>query len=960
MQKFVIGQRWINTVESQLGLGTVLSTEHRTVNILFMASSETRTYAKQSAPLTRVQFTVGDTIRSHDGAELIVRSITEQEGLITYSGTDPKGVAGEIHESQLDNDVRLDRPADRLFSGQIDADKWLELRYQTNLRQNALLASELRGLTGCRTSLIPHQLYIAHEVARRFAPRILLADEVGLGKTIEAGLILHQQLITERADRVLIVVPESLVHQWLVEMIRRFNLFFSIFDEARCMAVCESTGHENPFFSEQLILCSLDFLTRYPERVRQAAGGKWDLLVVDEAHHLQWTAENASHEYRIIEQLSSQTRGLLLLTGTPEQLGKASHFASLRLLDPDRFHSLNAFLEEEKDYERVATAMHTLMDNHPLSPEELELLRKLLARDEDRFHFDLLGPDRSGTSEARQARHEMIDHLLDRHGTGRVLFRNTRTAVKGFPKRQVFPSPLPFPDEYQCILDSATRMNEPSTLCPEVLYREITSSTDPDWTEFDPRVSWLLNQTQTLRLRKILVITATAQSALELADYLKLRAGISAAVFHEHLSIVERDRAAAFFANLENGSPIMICSEIGSEGRNFQFSHDLILFDLPLNPDLLEQRIGRLDRIGQQHTINLHIPYLEGTAQEVQYRWYRVGLGAFEHTCPTGHSVFIHFQDRLLRALRDQSESANELIESTRIFHIEQNEKLHRGRDRLLEYNSCRPDAARQLTEKAQSEDEQSKLSEYMDCVFDCFGVDSEIHSSDCLILHPGGHMAEPFPCLPEDGVTITFDRATALANEDVQYITWDHPMVLGIIEQIQSSELGNTAFTAFKSHVVEPGTLLLECLYIVEAADSNQIKGCTYLAPTAVRIVIDQTGKEHGSSVTHDLIREYQQDVDIETASKIIASQQELIKRLIRNGENLARDRAKTIRVSAETAATQRLNTEIDRLEALRHVNLNVRQEEIDYFKQQLDTIREMIDSAPMRLDALRVMIVI
>ncbi|MGH8499897.1 MAG: SNF2-related protein [Methylococcales bacterium] len=237
MQNLVPGQRWINTLETQLGLGTVLKTEYRSVTILFNASRETRTYAKQSAPLIRVRFSPGDTIRSQQGNELTVQSLVERKGLITYIGADREGRRIEMHESELDNFVRLDRPADRLFSGQIDPDKWLELRYQTLLRQNALITSQLRGLTGCRTSLIPHQLYIAHEVARRFAPRVLLADEVGLGKTIEAGLILHQQLITERAERVLIVVPESLVHQWLVEMIRRFNLFFSIFDESRCFAV---------------------------------------------------------------------------------------------------------------------------------------------------------------------------------------------------------------------------------------------------------------------------------------------------------------------------------------------------------------------------------------------------------------------------------------------------------------------------------------------------------------------------------------------------------------------------------------------------------------------------------------------------------------------------------------------------------------------------------------------------
>lgn len=96
-----------------------------------------------------------------------------------------------------------------------------------------------------------------------------------------------------------------------------------------------------------------------------------------------------------------------------------------------------------------------------------------------------------------------------------------------------------------------------------------------------------------------------------------------AALFHEGMDMVERDRAAAFFADAEEGAQALICSEIGGEGRNFQFAHHLVLFDLPLDPEVLEQRIGRLDRIGQTETIRIHIPYQAGGPERLPYRWYR-------------------------------------------------------------------------------------------------------------------------------------------------------------------------------------------------------------------------------------------------------------------------------------------------------------------------------------------------
>ena len=132
---------------------------------------------------------------------------------------------------------------------------------------------------------MPHQLYIASQVSQRYAPRVLLADEVGLGKTIEAGLILHQRLIAGRANRILIVVPQALIHQWLVETRRRFDLPFSILDEERCEAL-EQSGLTNPFENAQLILCSLSLLTDNTLRQDQAVTAEWDILVVDEAHHL--------------------------------------------------------------------------------------------------------------------------------------------------------------------------------------------------------------------------------------------------------------------------------------------------------------------------------------------------------------------------------------------------------------------------------------------------------------------------------------------------------------------------------------------------------------------------------------------------------------------------------------------------------------------------------------------------
>lgn len=373
---FAVGQRWISDTESELGLGTVVQIEGRMVTLLFPATGENRMFAMAEAPLTRVIYNPGDTIDSAEGWGMTVDKVEELNGLVFYLGkrTDT-GEDTMLRETLLEHNIRFNKPQDRLYAGQIDRIERFGVRYKAQLLRHKQATSPLLGLQGPRVGLIPHQLWIAHEVGRRHAPRVLLADEVGLGKTIEAGLIIHQQLMTGRAERVLVIVPDTLRHQWLVEMLRRFNLRFSVFDEDRCVEAF--ADHDNPFYTEQLVICSLELL-RKKRRLEQALDADWDLMVVDEAHHLEWSEDEPSRAYQVVEALAEVVPGVLLLTATPDQLGHQSHFARLRLLDPDRFYDYQAFLDEEKGYQAVAEAADALASGIKLSDEAINGLTELL------------------------------------------------------------------------------------------------------------------------------------------------------------------------------------------------------------------------------------------------------------------------------------------------------------------------------------------------------------------------------------------------------------------------------------------------------------------------------------------------------------------------------------------------------------------------------------------------------
>ena len=369
---FAVGQRWISETENNLGLGVIRAVDFRQVTIDFPAAQEQRIYSVQNAPLNRVQFRIGDLIQHVEGWHGEVLNVAENNGLLFYLVQQEGKEDRVVSEMELAHRISFSRPQERLFSAQIDRNDHFVLRYHALQYQKAQFQSPLRGLRGIRAGLIPHQLHIAKEAGQRIAPRVLLADEVGLGKTIEAGMILQQQLFAEKVRRVLVIVPETLQHQWLVEMLRRFNLHFSLFDEERCadFAATEEQKEVNPFTTESLIICALDWLVQHPQRVQQLLAAEFDMLIADEVHHLVYDEVNPSLEYQLVQQLTQHIPAVLLLTATPEQLGQQSHFARLNLLDPHRFHDYHAFLEEQQHYQPIAEAAQALLADKPLSAVE--------------------------------------------------------------------------------------------------------------------------------------------------------------------------------------------------------------------------------------------------------------------------------------------------------------------------------------------------------------------------------------------------------------------------------------------------------------------------------------------------------------------------------------------------------------------------------------------------------------
>ncbi|MDF1859474.1 MAG: SNF2-related protein [Verrucomicrobiales bacterium] len=918
--QFAPGQRWVSETQTEFGLAIILKADSTIVQAFYPAVGETLTYASRNAPLRRVEFEPGDTVKDQEGNSFSVSDVREENKCLIYIDSD----GNELAESNLSDTMNVQRPEQRLLSGVSDEPRLWSLRQSAIRNQQEARSREVRGLIGGRVSLIPHQLYIAEEVANRQAPRVLLADEVGLGKTIEACLILHRLHLSGRARRILILVPDALVNQWFVELYRRFAMSFAIYDEERAISI-EAGGEDeeerkdtNPFFDDQLVLCATSWLAANPKRAAQAAAAEWDLTIVDEAHHLEWTTKSSSPEYDAVEAIAQKSVGLLLLTATPEQLGQQGHFARLRLLDPARFSDLKEFIKESDQYRKISDLADRLASEKSLRKSDLKDLEKLLGKE---VAAKLDADDTPANRESCRS------SLIDLHGPGRVLFRNRRLVLDSFPQRIAHLSAL---------------------------------SCEPE-KAFETKVDWLVELMKSRPDDKILLITHLRESVEAIEEALRERISSQATVFHEGLSLLQRDKNAAWFADEEMGARILICSEIGSEGRNFQFAHHLVLFDLPSDPGLLEQRIGRLDRIGQQENIHIHVPIIEGSGEELKALWYHNGLGAFEHTLHGSGPIDREFReeiDRLCEASAEEREKAlPKLLDRTREFKEKIDKELEQGRDHLLEVSSFDRDQGQALVSQIEDLDEDTRLEYLMLKLFDHSGVTVEDLDDRSYVLLPE-HLfsAEAFPGLPEEGLSVTFSREVALTREDITFLSADHPMVISAIDSFLSKDHGNSAF--FRLEKAGEQLLMVETVSVLECIAPEYLHADRFLPARPIRQIIDQKGRDRTEDFPIERIRKDGRpgpSTFLREKSKALKG---AVPPLLEVSSNQAEDIADEYRAEAIETMSELYDQEIERLARLKEMGHPVRDAEIEMAKEEKEQLKKYLLDAPLKMDSVRLIL--
>ncbi len=911
MNAYVIGQIWISETEPELGVCRVVALEFKRLSVFFSGPEETRIYSLQNAPLKRVRFSVGDTVVCENKESFAVKSVREDAGLLYYFDGNK-----EIPETALDAVVDFSDALARMKNIDIDPLEKFDLRYETLRLQQKVRQSGARGLHGARMELIPHQLYVANEIISAPCVRALLADEVGLGKTIEACLVMHRLLVTGQICNVLILLPDSLIHQWFIELYRRFNLAFSILDEERKDDFEEDSA---------LLICGIDFLAANPSYAQKVLDSDWDMMIVDEAHHLEWTRKSGgSVHYNLVKLLAEAVDKVILLSGTPEQLGVEGHFARLRLLDPTRYYDFDAFMEEQKHYSNAAKIADKLIAKKQLTKKEQAVVSGISS-----------GADND----------DALKRLLDQYGTGRAIYRNTRHVAKGFPER--IATLVKIPQRKSC----ASSFLE-SLKCEFEAGRERKDDDLKYDYSSDPRITWLLELLVKLKDEKVLLICRSKEKASEIKRALQAKEKIEVALFHEDMTIMNRDREAAWFSQ-KDGARILICSEIGSEGRNFQFSRHLVLYDLPTNPELLEQRIGRLARIGQKESIYIYLPYIEGSPQELMARWYNEGLNAIEKHLPGGHEFLRPFAKQIqhLATVPRNEAEVDALIFKTRKLREELVEKLEKGRDHLLELNSFNPEKANEIVDAIKRFDHDHGLEEYILKAFEQFGINVEAMSRRSYLLSPVNCL-QALPWLPEEDSTVTCSRSKALEREDISFLSWDHPLVMGIMDAIVSSEFGNSSFALMDS---DSPRILLEAVFVLECQAPGALHVDRFLSPVPIRILTDHHLKDLSNEYAPEklrlLLRPGKKHL-LESNSEIIA---QLLPKMLDECRAIAERKSSEIIKSSREAMMRSFNAEIKRLLSLSKINPNIKEDDIRARAESMEQLCGYIDNSKKRLDSIR-----
>ncbi|MDO8681655.1 MAG: helicase-related protein [Acidobacteriota bacterium] len=723
--------------------------EGRVLVVEFPRGRTTLRLAANTAALVPVDLSVGRAVRITGTNEETTIAWPRPDG--TFALANGKTVAADVLWPLELEGALLERLAVGDLDDVDDFVTRMNILHLLGLRE----ADGLGTFLGGRVRLYPHQLYVAERASKSDPVRWLLADEVGLGKTIEASLILNRLVHLGKVTRCLVVAPDTLTVQWLGELWRKYHQVFTLLDSDRLADVARDFGDGfNPFELHRRTVVSLEMLIERPELTGQAVKAGIDLLVVDEAQHLRRPPGHPGDAaWRAVAPIAGLGRHVLLLSATPLEDDAHGFFRLLQLLRPQDFPedmSIEARLAQGTPLPACTSATRRA-DIGGLPPRvgiPIELTATAKAKSQSVVETVV----RSAATTNVVTERDKIDRVRRALASGAAL-----AAVLG-------------PNENDLR----------------------TQAVAMDGT--DPRVDWLVSQAPRWRnaKEKTLVFVAHRETLEMLRDKLSQRAQLATGMFHEALTPARRDTEVARFRE-HDGPSLLVSTECGGEGRNFEFCRRIVMFDLPWKPSVVEQRIGRLDRIGRK--IRVEVVYFRpaaGIGRDVVRLFEALGL--FREPLAGLEPQLAPVEGALEQVALDPDASLSDSRFDTLV------EQAHAARTRIreaayqqLHRDPYRPDMAPGILARVPTE-------------LDALNEEVVITASIGLgftIAHPPGHRVfsieignaatvDGLPGVPAgSGYVGTFDREEAVENEFIDFFASGHPLVEGIFAHYEENALG-------------------------------------------------------------------------------------------------------------------------------------------------------------------------
>ena len=1016
--------------------GVVTSVEDRIVRVRWDDDGHPPQFSVNAFPLARVDLKGLRVRRKSTGENAVALNPTTIGSPVwsCFVATDG-GKTINIPEADL-RPVPITDPVERFRGGQIGSLHRYRLQEVTRWYRMQHLHNDLVSLGNVRVDIKPHQVSVVHQVVTNYPHRFLLCDEVGLGKTIEAGMVVKELRSRGGAQRVLAIVPPNLVSQWQFEMKTKFNETFSVLN-TNTVQFLKNQGHsENPFTFSNSILCSSRWVSnqKWAELCKSV---NWDLVIVDEAHHARSRRSGDRIEttllYDLVKDLAETNhfarRAMLFLTATPMQLDTHEIYSLVELLDPALFPSEGDFEKHRKAAPGLSRLVEHLTSNEfPFSDEEphetIEQVSQWLDLDAD------VARKRLSTREGRRV---LAEELGGHHRLSEVMIRNRKAIVGGFMPRVANRWEVNLTHEetealksvedyvqygfqlaegannapigfvmviFQKLMASSIaaikkslhrrrekiqfRETQPAQTLSELeerLMRDDDASdvagsvvvsdmadeelfllnkairflnrvkTDSKASVFVEQLSVLFDDTPN---GKVLVFTEFRETQRHLRELLTAK-GWGVNVFHGKLKPEEKDLAVDRFRN-ESGPQILISTEAGGEGRNFQFCNVLVNYDLPWNPMRVEQRIGRVDRIGQEHTVKIFNLWVKGTIEERVLDVLETRIRVFEETVGSLDPILGDTESDIKKIMRLAAEKREEAIEQ---FSSELEKKVQQARDAeeklndfIMDTKSYRKEIAEHIAGHSSPIDNDDlerfigHLLADLRTYIRSFGRVYELTFRGGILDTLG---TTHFAGGPKKKAVFRPDRLPD--SEDVEFMAFGHPIIDWIVERVLSDEYEGVTGTRRISagDVLSPcaGWLFTYQFTIPGVRPVERIEPIFVTDGGTVDVEMGRRLVQRACKFSSD-----EKDIDPSAIPDNLGEIEPIASRF-------ANSRGELIQQQTEGQASERVDSDISRLNALFDYRERAAQDRVESTESTLARIRESGDDSqrilPVYEDRLR-----